>query len=207
MPERRADESYQRFDQGPSLLLLPRLFADTFKDLGTSMQDEGIQLLKCEPNYRIWFGDHDRVDMSTDMAKMKAEIERHEDDAGFGQYLSYMKESGQHHDISMAYVMKENFTSLSSMLQAEFLFSTLPLHPFESIYSRVSRYFSSEKMRRVFTFASMYLGMSPFDAPATYSLLQYSELTDGIWYPAGGFQGVSHLNSAFLYSINSLPNK
>ncbi|KAG8207127.1 Phytoene dehydrogenase [Trichophyton interdigitale] len=183
-------ENGYRFDQGPSLLLLPRLFADTFKDLGTSMQDEGIQLLKCEPNYRIWFGDHDRVDMSTDMAKMKAEIERHEDDAGFGQYLSYMKESGQHHDISMAYVMKENFTSLSSMLQAEFLFSTLPLHPFESIYSRVSRYFSSEKMRRVFTFASMYLGMSPFDAPATYSLLQYSELTDGIWYPAGGFQGI-----------------
>ncbi|EFQ99082.1 phytoene dehydrogenase [Nannizzia gypsea CBS 118893] len=183
-------ENGYRFDQGPSLLLLPKLFADTFKDLGTSMQDEGVQLLKCEPNYRIWFGDHDRVDMSTDMAKMKAEIERYEDEAGFDRYLSYMKESSRHHDLSMVHVLKKNFPRLFSMLRPEFLFSTLTLHPFESIYSRASRYFASEKMRRVFTFASMYLGMSPFDAPATYSLLQYSELADGIWYPTGGFQAV-----------------
>ena len=46
-------------------------------------------------------------------------------------------------------------------------------------------------MRRVFTFASMYMGMSPFDAPGTYSLLQYTELAEGIWYPRGGFHKVS----------------
>jgi len=33
--------------------------------------------------------------------------------------------------------------------------------------------------------------MSPFDAPGTYSLLQYTELTEGIWYPIGGFHKVS----------------
>ena len=32
----------------------------------------------------------------------------------------------------------------------------------------------------------MYLGLSPFDAPATYSLVQYTELADGIWLPVGG---------------------
>ena len=26
------------------------------------------------------------------------------------------------------------------------------------------------------------MGMSPFDAPGTYSLLQYTELAEGIWY-------------------------
>lgn len=40
-----------RFDQGPSLLLLPKLFEETFADLGTTMPDEGIILKKCEPNY------------------------------------------------------------------------------------------------------------------------------------------------------------
>ncbi|KAF3481706.1 phytoene dehydrogenase [Arthroderma uncinatum] len=181
-------ENGYRFDQGPSLLLLPELFVETFNDLGTSLENEGVQLLKCEPNYRIWFGDHDRVDMSTDMAKMKSEIERYEGRQGFEGYLSYMKESGRHHDLSMIHVLKQNFPRLLSMLRPEFLLSTLTLHPFESIYSRTSKYFASDKMRRVFTFASMYLGMSPFDAPATYSLLQYSELADGIWYPVGGFQ-------------------
>ncbi|KAJ9117681.1 hypothetical protein QFC24_006395 [Naganishia onofrii] len=36
----------------------------------------------------------------------------------------------------------------------------------------------------------MYLGSSPFDAPGTYSLLQWTETVEGIWYPRGGFHQV-----------------
>jgi phytoene desaturase len=33
----------------------------------------------------------------------------------------------------------------------------------------------------------MYLGLSPFEAPAVYSLLPYTELAeDGLWFPQGG---------------------
>src|SRR5204863_8563582 len=40
--------------------------------------------------------------------------------------------------------------------------------------------------RLAFTFQTMYLGISPLDAPAIYALLPYTELTEGIWYPRGG---------------------
>lgn len=33
-------------------------------------------------------------------------------------------------------------------------------------------------------------GMSPMDAPGTYSLLQYTELAEGIWYSIGGFHTI-----------------
>jgi phytoene desaturase len=36
----------------------------------------------------------------------------------------------------------------------------------------------------------MYLGLSPYDAPATYSLLQYAELAGGVWFPMGGMYRV-----------------
>lgn len=49
---------------------------------------------------------------------------------------------------------------------------------------------SSHRMRRAFSFGSMYLGSSPFDAPGTYSLLQWTETVEGIWYPKGGFHQV-----------------
>jgi phytoene desaturase len=40
----------------------------------------------------------------------------------------------------------------------------------------------------------MYLGLSPYDAPATYSLLQYTELAEGVWYPIGGmYAGIQAL--------------
>lgn len=49
---------------------------------------------------------------------------------------------------------------------------------------------SCDRMRRAFSFGSMYLGSSPFDAPGTYSLLQWTETVEGIWYPRGGFHKV-----------------
>ncbi|KAL8988871.1 MAG: hypothetical protein Q9177_002120 [Variospora cf. flavescens] len=179
-----------RFDQGPSLLLLPGLFRETFEDLGTSLEDEGVKLMKCEPNYNVWFDDGASFELSTDVARMKLEVEKWEGKDGFERYLGFLQEAHRHYEISVSQVLKKNFTSLLSMMRPAFLRHLLPLHPHESIYSRASKYFWTERLRRVFTFGSMYMGMSPFDAPGTYSLLQYTELAEGIWYPKGGFHTV-----------------
>lgn len=179
-----------RFDQGPSLLLLPRLFHRTFEELGTTLQKEGIELKKCEPNYNIWFGDGEHFRLSSDLAVMKSEIEKWEGKDGYFRYLDFLQESHRHYELSVEHVLLKNFTSLLSMLRWSFLKRLLALHPFESIWTRASKYFWTERLRRVFTFGSMYMGMSPFDAPGTYSLLQYTELAEGIWYPVGGFHKV-----------------
>ncbi|KAL9130034.1 MAG: hypothetical protein Q9217_001679 [Psora testacea] len=179
-----------RFDQGPSLLLLPHLFREAFHDLDTSLEAEDVNLLKCEPNYNLWFNDGESFELSTDVARMKLEVEKWEGKAGFSRYLNFLREAHEHYELSVTHVLKKNFTSILSMTRPSFLRHLLALHPFESIYSRASKYFWTERLRRVFTFGSMYMGMSPFDAPGTYSLLQYTELAEGIWYPKGGFHKV-----------------
>ncbi len=124
------------------------------------------------------------------------------------RYLGFLKESHCHYELSLKQVLHQNFTSILSMLRPGFLSGLLALHPFQSLVSTdgqshqmhfyspshhrhqhylVSRYFVSSRLRQTFTFASMYMGMSPFDAPGTYSLLQYAEFAQGIWYPKGGF--------------------
>ena len=57
-------------------------------------------------------------------------------------------------------------------------------------YPNVSGYFRSPKLRAAFSFQNMYLGLSPFDAPATFTLLQYTELAEGVWYPRGGMYSI-----------------
>ena len=154
------------------------------------MPAEGIDLRKCDPNYNIFFSDGETFRLSTDLAAMKVEVEKWEGKAGFERYLGFLQESHRHYELSVTHVLRKNFYSLLSMARPSFLRRVLELHPFESIYSRASRYFFTERLRRVFTFGSMYMGMSPFDAPGTYSLLQYTELAEGIWYPVGGFHAV-----------------
>jgi phytoene desaturase len=54
-------------------------------------------------------------------------------------------------------------------------------------YRSVSKFFKTEKLRQTFSFQTMYLGLSPFEAPAVYALLPYTELAeDGLWFPRGG---------------------
>lgn len=166
------------------------MFRDFFDDMDTSLEAEGVELLKCEPNYNVWFGDGECFELSSDVARMKREVERWEGKDGFERYLGFLQESHRHYEISVREVLHKNFTSLLDLLRPSFLPHLLALHPLESIYSRAAKYFYTERLRRVFTFGSMYMGMSPFDAPGTYSLLQYTELAEGIWYPRGGFHKV-----------------
>lgn len=121
---------------------------------------------------------------------MKDEVERWEGKDGYERYLAFLQESHRHYELSVSHVLLRNFETLAGMLRWSFLQHLLDLHPFESIWTRASKYFWTERLRRVFTFGSMYMGMSPFDAPGTYSLLQYTELAEGIWYPVGGFHRV-----------------
>jgi phytoene desaturase (3,4-didehydrolycopene-forming) len=124
---------------------------------------------------------------------MKLEIEKWEGKDGFERYLSFLQEAHRHYELSVKHVLRKNYHNLFCMVRPKFLWHLFELHPFESIYTRAAKYFFTERLRRVFTFGSMYMGMSPFDAPGTYSLLQYTELAEGIWYPKGGFHKVSDL--------------
>lgn len=137
--------------------------------------------MKCEPNYNVWFGDGECIELSTDLAAMKKTIERWEGKQGFERYLSWLQEAHIHYEASVAHVLRKNFSSIFSMARPSFLRYLPALHPFESIWGRAARYFRTERLRRAFTFGSMYMGMSPFEAPGTYSLLQYTELAEGIW--------------------------
>lgn len=72
-----------RFDAGPSLLLLPKLFHEAFEEVGTTMAEEGVELVRCMPNYKVHFGDGEQFELSTDLTVMKREVERIEGPDGF----------------------------------------------------------------------------------------------------------------------------
>ncbi|KAE8328419.1 hypothetical protein BDV39DRAFT_192024 [Aspergillus sergii] len=198
-----------RFDQGPSLLLMREVFEETFQDIGTSLEQENVRLVKCEPNYCVWFPDKDIIELSTDLTRLKAQIQHHEGPDGFPRFCAFLNEAGTHYNLSLAHVLRKNFPGFLSLLRWDVLRSLISMHPWTSTHSRAARYFYSEKMRRVWTFGSMYLGMSPYRAPGTYSLLQYIETVDGIWYPEGGFQSVLKaladigMRSGVEYMLNS----
>lgn len=65
----------------------------------------------------------------------------------------------------------------------------------------MSNYFKEPKLKALFSFQQLYVGLSPYNAPGVFSLLAATELTDGVWYPIGGFGKV---RDGFLKVITEL---
>ena len=57
-------------------------------------------------------------------------------------------------------------------------------------FNQMAKYFKDERLRALFSYQELYVGLSPYNAPGVFSLLAATELTDGVWYPIGGFNKV-----------------
>jgi phytoene desaturase len=54
----------------------------------------------------------------------------------------------------------------------------------------VAKYLSDSRLQRLFTFQSMYAGMSPFDALALYCVIAYMDSVNGVYTADGGMHAV-----------------
>ena len=65
-----------RFDTGPSLLLLPDIYRETFQSLGAKSVDDIPEFLPVNPFYRVYFeADNSQLDISTNAEAMKHSLE------------------------------------------------------------------------------------------------------------------------------------
>ncbi|VVC39977.1 Carotenoid/retinoid oxidoreductase,Amine oxidase,FAD/NAD(P)-binding domain [Cinara cedri] len=190
-----------RFDQGPSLYLMPKIFEETFADLGEDINNH-IDLLKCPSNYTVHFHDGKQFELTTDLSRLSRSLEKYE---GEGEstlinFLNFVKESHVHYKRSVKVALKTDFQHWYDFFHPKHIPDVLKLHLLDTVYNRACKYFKSDYMRKAFTFQTMYLGMSPYDGIAPYNLLQYTEIAEGIWYPKGGFNTV--LQSLETIAVN-----
>lgn len=148
-----------RFDQGPSLYLMPKLFEQTFSDLGEKVSDH-FELLQCKRNYAIFFSDGDRCELSSDFAHLYEQIKRYEgsDEKTLLKFLSFLKETHVHYERSIDIALTDNYEHWYNEFQLKHILNVFRLHVWSSVYGCVQKYFSSEKMRQAFTFQTMYIG-------------------------------------------------
>ena len=177
-----------RFDIGATLLLMPEVFAETYAALGERMEDH-LELHRIDPTYRIRFGDGTQLALSADLNALQAQLEAIEP-GSFGGLLRYLVEGYQAYHLSLQRFVGRNFTSFLEYFSLQNLPLLFKLKALVKHYDNVGHYFHDPHLKAAFTFQNMYLGLSPFDAPATYSLLQYTELADGVWFPVGGMYRV-----------------
>ena len=187
MPGGRASQIVRdghRFDVGPTLFLMPEVWEETFAALGEKMSDH-LHLTRIDPTYKVHFEDGLQIQLTSNLGEMQQQLEKIDKNA-FQGFLGYIAEGSQHYKISLEKFVGRNFYNIFEYFSLANLPLLFKLKALVKHYANAGHFFKDERLKAAFTFQNMYLGLSPYDAPATYSLLQYTELAEGVWYPEGG---------------------
>ena len=184
----RMDRDGHRFDTGPTLFVMRPVYEAEFRALGASL-DERLDLRPVDPTYRLVFDDGSQLALTSDMASMREQLEAVELDSFLG-FQRYLEEGRRHYKVVLETLVNRDFRRATDFFNLQSLALLFRVRPLVSHYRNMAAYFDAPRLKSAFTFQDMYVGLSPFDAPATFSMLPYTEMAHGVWYPRGGMYSV-----------------
>ena len=176
------------FDTGPTLLVMPLLYEAEFASMGVCMRDV-LDLQRVDPTYHLVFDNGSQLALTSDLKSMQEQLEAREP-GSFQGYLRYLAEGSRHYNLGVEKLVYKDFRRASDFFtpaNAPLLYQVKPL---VNHYANMSAYFDDPHLKAAFTFQDVYMGLSPFEAPATFSMMSYTELAHGVWYPRGGMYQV-----------------
>lgn len=177
-----------RFDTGPTLLVMPHVYEAEFAALGVPLP-AALDLVRVDPTYHLIFDDGARLALTSDMQAMYKQLESMER-GSFQGFLRYMAEGQRHYDVAMEKLVGRDFRTFGEFFNLGNVPLLFSLQPLAHHYPHMRRYFDEPRLKAAFTFQDVYMGLSPYEAPATFSMMPYSELAHGVWYPRGGMYAI-----------------
>jgi phytoene desaturase len=180
----RFERDGHHFDTGPTLVVMPLVYEAEFAALGVSLHDV-LDLRRVDPTYHLVFNDNSRLALTSDLKQMQTQLESIES-GSFHGLLRYLEEGHRHYHLAMERLVNRDFRRTTDFFSLGNLPLLFQLKPLARHYGHTSRYFDHPRLKAAFTFQNVYMGLSPFEAPATFSMMPYTELAHGVWYPQGG---------------------
>ncbi len=177
------------FDTGPSWYLMPQVFNRYYELLGTSANKE-LDLIKLSPAYKI-YSENEPLTITGNLKKDAKTFEALE--AGSGEKLNaYVKESVKTYQLALRHFLYSNFDSVKPFLKSEIVKHGVKMTSlaFSPIHSYVSKNFKNPRLQQILEYPTVFLGSSPYSAPALYSLMSALDFDDGVYYPKGTMYAV-----------------
>ncbi len=177
-------ENGYTFDMGPSWYWMPDIIDQFFQDFGGHATDF-FELVSLNPQFEMIFSDGKVVvpESYEDLRKLFEELE-----AGAGEKLdAFMKAAKFKYEVGMQEFVNKPCYSWWEFVSPKIAGSALKLDLLTNFRSYVGKYFKHPKLKALMEFPVIFLGASPKNIPALYSLMNYGGYALGTWYPMGGF--------------------
>ena len=184
----RRDIDGYRIDTGPTVLTMPDLIDEAFAAVGENLSQR-LELLPVDPAYRATFADGGRIDVHSDADRMAAAVREFagpQSEAGYRRLRDWLDRL---YRTEFDGFIAANFDSPLNLLNSR-LAKLAALGGFRRWDTMVKRHISDPRLRRVFTFQSLYAGVAPQHALAVYAVIAYMDTISGVFFPRGGVRAL-----------------
>jgi len=178
------------FDTGPSWYLMPEVFAHYFSLMGEDVNNY-VTLDRLNPAYKVFFDYHAPITVTGDLIKDRRTFSALEPGAG-DNLARYVQTAEHNYHASMEHFLYNPFTRLHTLANKRVL-AQLPVlsgQLLTPLHKHVARYVHSQPLQQILEYPMVFLGASPYNAPALYHLMSFLDFKQGVYYPRGGMYRV-----------------
>ncbi|MGO4185582.1 phytoene desaturase family protein, partial [Paenibacillus sp. TAF43_2] len=175
----RSGQGYT-FDTGPSILTMPWVLEQLFESAGRNLEDY-MKLVRVEPQWRTFFEDGVTLDITGDFPDLIKQFEQISP-VDAQQFLSYLDYCQQMYQLNTKSFYNKSLSGLSDLRRHHSMKELLAMDPMKTMHQTTNRFLKDKHLRQLFDFFIMYIGSSPYAAPAVLSQLIYVQMGLGIYY-------------------------
>ncbi len=172
------------FDTGPSFFSMTYEFDELMQDCGIQTPFEFVEL---DPLYTVNFrGENQNYYLYKNVQKLAEQFADKEPDFE-NKFRAYLKYCESLYNDTVDVAIKQNFDSLFAYVKA--LMQVNPKHLpvlLKSFWNQAGKYFKSKEVRQIVSLIAFFLGRTPFDTNAIYTLLSHIEFTHNGYYNVKG---------------------
>lgn len=177
-----------RFDLGATMMLMPGVYREVFEYIGLNI-DDCLKTTVLEDLYKLYFDDGSTLTFTADEDHMREQIEAIEPGI-WEKEQAYLKEGYEFYNLGKERLIGRNFFRLTQFANLGNIGLLLKLKVWMKHSNYIKRFFKSPHLQMAFMFQNIYVGQSPFHAPAFFSMIPAVELMEGSEFPEGGMYSV-----------------
>jgi phytoene desaturase len=170
---------------------MPNLLEDAFNAAGAEMKDF-VTIKPVDPMYRAAYADGSTLFVRHGREAMTQEIRQFsgpKDAEAFGRFCTWLE---QLYRAEMDAFIDANFDGPLDLLKPwKSGLELVKLGGFGRLGPKVASFFDDERLRRIFSFQSMYAGLAPYEALALYAVITYMDSVEGVFVPEGGMHAMA----------------
>ncbi|MFG1923897.1 phytoene desaturase family protein [Cryptosporangium sp. NPDC048952] len=177
-----------RFDTGPSLVTMPQVFADFFRETGDPLESV-LDLVPLDPIAHYRFGDGTELDSCADPYEFRRRIDDAFGGGAGSDWAAFWTRAERIWDATYQPFLASTLDGPRTLARyTTRIPDLLTIAPGRSLRALARSYLRDPRLRQFVERYATYTGSDPRKAPAALASVPYAELRYGGWYLRGGLR-------------------